>query len=192
MAGFEPPQNLHDPLFSLFSLPMPMGKSESLPPYEEQLMLVDLYFLYFHNQPYSLFHESDFRIRFHTGTLPDYLLLAVMVNSFRFVNNSSTAQERLQIAATFADSAWQSISKDCFSGKDAVNLSIIQTLTLLCIFDFTGEFNFPLSIRGTLEADNIHSWSHPTQLRLGEDRDCCTTRAGFTPYGRTRSVIIRG
>lgn len=144
LASIESSPNPSDPLSSLFSLPRPSNQTQPLPPYNEQLILVDLYFSYFHNQPYSLFHESDFRIRFHTGNVPDYLVLAVMVNSFRFMNDSSFSKERHQTAATLADSAWQVISKDCFSGNGAVDLSVIQSLTLLCIFDFTGNFRPPL------------------------------------------------
>jgi hypothetical protein len=144
LAGIEASPNPSDPLSSLFSLPRPSNQIQPLPPYKEQLILVDLYFSYFHNQPYSLFHESDFRIRFHTGNIPDYLVLAVMVNSFRFMSYSSFSKERLETAATFADSAWQAISNKCFSGNGAVDLSIIQSLTLLCIFDFTSNFHPPL------------------------------------------------
>ncbi|KAL2846380.1 fungal-specific transcription factor domain-containing protein [Aspergillus pseudoustus] len=137
ITGIETPTSSRDPLLSLLSLPKPSAQMHLLPAYDEQLILVDCYFSYFHSQPYSLFHESDFRIRFHTGNVPDHLLLAVMVNALRFVDNSTGIEERLQTAATFADSAWQAINKDCFSGKGVVDLPVIQTLILLCIFDVT-------------------------------------------------------
>lgn len=105
---------------------------------DSQCILVDLYFTYCHNQPYSLFHENNFRERFNTGTLPHAVLLAVLANSSRFANNIAATEARRQQAGGLADRAWHAIKGPCFSGTNTIDISILQALILLCIFDFTG------------------------------------------------------
>lgn len=109
-----------------------------LPSLDRQCILVDLYFTYCHNQPYSLFHENNFRERFTTGTLPHAVLLAVLANSLRFGNHLATTEASRQEAAGLADLAWHAIRGPCFSGTSTIDISILQALILLCIFDFTG------------------------------------------------------
>lgn len=127
-------------LWSLFSSPASPEAISSLPHLDEQLALIENYFSYCHNQPYSLFHEGDFRERFRTGQLENYLILAVIANSARFADSDSSSRQYRKMASGFADAAWQGIITDCFLGTQKVELASVQTLTLLSIFDFTGSF----------------------------------------------------
>ena len=52
------------------------------------LHLVDLYFLYIHDQPHSLFHEPSFKASVASGTVSRIVLLAMMGLSARYLHSS--------------------------------------------------------------------------------------------------------
>lgn len=169
------------------------AQGESLPSLQWQSILVDLYFSYCHNQPYSLFHENTFRHRFNTGALPPPLLLAVVANSSRFANHLPTDKSSPDVAAEFAAAAWNAISATCFAGTETVDITILQTLVLLCIFDFTGLLPCPMySIKPVLRLTVVNSRKISSQCCLGEDRNCCTACPGPQRHRRTERAAVRG
>ncbi|KAH8803719.1 fungal-specific transcription factor domain-containing protein [Xylogone sp. PMI_703] len=101
------------------------------------LSTVDLYFRRCHNQPYSFFHEGNFRHRLSNGLIPDHLLFAVLATAIRFSSNSFFREQTREIAVTYANKSWKSIVSSCFTRNDAVDIMTVQTITLLAIFDFT-------------------------------------------------------
>jgi len=130
-----------------------------LPPLHHQMILVDIYFSYCHGQPYSLFHENNFRERFNSGALAPALLLAVIANSCRFANHLPNHDEEFQDAGELAERAWSAISTNCLAGSGAVDLSVLQTLILLCIFDFTCESVPPASSPASQCSPLCQTWS---------------------------------
>lgn len=101
------------------------------------LETVDTYFSYCHNQPYSLFHEPSFRRDLSQGQVPAYLLLAMLASAVRFSENPFFS-DKDAIAQAYANKSWQSIVSSCFTLNKVDDIRIVQTLTLLSIFDFTG------------------------------------------------------
>ena len=103
------------------------------------LSTIDIYFECCHNQPYSFFHEQNFRDRLFNGSIPDHLLFAVLATATRFSQNQFFKGKTHEAAVTYANKSWKSIVASCFARNDAANIMTVQTITLLAIFDFTGQ-----------------------------------------------------
>lgn len=145
----QPPLTLQDPgyLTGFDMLPWDLHVSQplddavsSLLSTDQQYGLIDLYFSHCHNQPYGLFEEDSFRQRFLATKVPCHLLLAITALSSRFATQQALNANPVDLACRCADLAWQFISPSCFSGADSLDIGVMQTLTLLCIYDFTGTF----------------------------------------------------
>lgn len=106
-----------------------------LPPRDLMLRAINIYFSHCHNQPYCVFHESSFTRQFMEKRVPDHVLFAVLCNCFRFLGTSDDKQQ--QISERYAETAWSLVKSKCFSEEDC-DISTVQTVTLLSIFDFTG------------------------------------------------------
>ncbi|KIW91028.1 uncharacterized protein Z519_07922 [Cladophialophora bantiana CBS 173.52] len=98
---------------------------------------IDAYFKYCHNQPYSFFHEANFRQKYSDGTVPDHLLFAILANAVRFSTESFFGDKIFDFAVAFANQSWKSIVSTCFAANQSADLHTVQTVTLLSIFDFT-------------------------------------------------------
>ncbi|KAH0844014.1 hypothetical protein FOPE_08656 [Fonsecaea pedrosoi] len=108
-----------------------------LAPLPVLLETVDIYFTFCHNQPYSFFHEGNFRDRLSRGEIPDHLLFAVFSNAIRFSGNSFFEHTKEQAATTHANRSWNLIVETCFAANQKADIRTVQTITLLAIFDFT-------------------------------------------------------
>ncbi|KAH8587353.1 fungal-specific transcription factor domain-containing protein [Bisporella sp. PMI_857] len=118
-------------------------KFSVLPPSEVLATLIDVYFSRCHNQPYSFFHEQNFRIRLVEGKIPDYLLFAVMATSLRFSTNLYFQGELQEAAASYARESWSQIVSTWFATESDPNLHICQAITVLSILDFTAGRKHP-------------------------------------------------
>ncbi|KIW23324.1 uncharacterized protein PV07_11532 [Cladophialophora immunda] len=105
--------------------------------------VVDVYFSFCHNQPYSFFHEGNFRRRLALGTLSEHLILAVVAISVRFSTHPYFASRSHEVAVAYATRSWKSVVSNCFTADNPGDISIVQTIALLALFDFTGEANQP-------------------------------------------------
>jgi hypothetical protein len=101
------------------------------------LETVNVFFTYCHNQPYSFFHEVNFRQRLSNGEIPDHLLFAVLANAVRFSENPFF-EDKHDAAVLYANKSWKSIVSSCFATNRVADIRTVQTITLLSIFDFTG------------------------------------------------------
>lgn len=108
--------------------------------------LIDDYFRYSHNQPYSFFHEETFRLKVAAGTVPEYLLQAVIVSSLRFStdqyfgDNIFFTNKRKVTADFFASNSWRVLSSRYVDGDDDCDVGVVQAITLLAIFEFVGAY----------------------------------------------------
>ena len=105
---------------------------------------VDTYFDYCHNQPYSFFHEAHFRRRLSEKTVPTHLLLSIIATAARFCSHPYFAGRVHEASVECANRAWKLIVADCFTGGTGTEISAVQTVALLGLFDFTGR---PYSIQ---------------------------------------------
>ncbi|GAD93729.1 hypothetical protein NECHADRAFT_44766 [Paecilomyces variotii No. 5] len=101
------------------------------------LSTIDTYFKYCHNQPYSFFHEENFRRRLSEGSIPDHLLLAVLATAVRFSEDPFFKGNTWEASTFYANKSWKSIVASCFARNETSNVMTVQTITLLAIFDFT-------------------------------------------------------
>ena len=112
---------------------------QDMPPPRVIADLVNVYFVRVHNQPYSFFHEDNFRQRQADGLLPDYLIFAVLAASLRFSDNPYFNGARLEACAAYASSSWKRIVMAWFVPESDPNIYICQAVTLLSVVDFTGK-----------------------------------------------------
>lgn len=103
------------------------------------LETVDLYFTYCHNQPYSFFHEGEFRRKLSDGKIPDHLLFAALASAVRFSTNPFFGDRTHEVAINYANRSWRSIVSTCFAANQVADIITVQTITLLGLFDFTGK-----------------------------------------------------
>jgi hypothetical protein len=79
--------------------------------------LLDAYFLHHHNQPYSFFHED---------------ICAVAI---RFATDNGP---QTRAASAFSRSSWASVSQLDMDTEGEFDLAVVQSLTLLAVFEYTG------------------------------------------------------
>ena len=96
----------------------------------------DIYFRYCHNQPYSLFHEESFRNRLASNEVPQHLLFAFLASSVRYSEDPYYADKVGAISA-YAVQAWKAMVMP-WNGIET-DISIVQTILLLAIIDYTGK-----------------------------------------------------
>ncbi|RSL78435.1 hypothetical protein CEP51_008198 [Fusarium floridanum] len=99
--------------------------------------VIDSYFTYCKNQPYSFFHEETFRQRLSEQAIPRHLVLAVMAMAVRFCSHPYFSGRALEMSVEYANRSWKLIVSDCFTVGKVAEVSTVQTVALLGLFDFT-------------------------------------------------------
>ncbi|CAK1359061.1 unnamed protein product [Cercospora beticola] len=111
--------------------------SYSLPSSSTFQSILDIYFTFCHNQPYSFFHASSLRQKHFDGQLPEYVICAILATSMRFATGLLASSDCRFSAEACADRAWQLLAPLCFGDLEHGDVSVVQAVTLLSIFDFT-------------------------------------------------------
>ncbi|KAK4631360.1 hypothetical protein CLAFUW4_02429 [Fulvia fulva] len=100
--------------------------------------LIDVYLEYFHNQPYTYFHEATFRQKYDEGRLPEYLVLAFAAMAVRFSNHEMYRGRQQEALTAYANASWQQIFEDSFSYGGHLEYPMVPaTAALLAVVDFT-------------------------------------------------------
>lgn len=110
-------------------------------PVQAFMAVIDAYFHYCHNQPYSFFHEENFRQRLRAQTIPKHLVLTVIAMAVRFCLHPYFAGRVHEASVDYANRAWKLIVSDCFTVGKVAEVSTVQTAALLGLFDFTGRLS---------------------------------------------------
>ncbi|KAK1704218.1 fungal-specific transcription factor domain-containing protein [Colletotrichum lupini] len=118
------------------------GSSQSqtfstFPPDSVTQSLVDTFFQWCHNQPYSYFHEGSFRQKLADGQLSKCVLLAVLASSLRFSEHEYYRDNRSNAIEAYAREAWLSVLGDHMTVEDSCHLEVAQATNILAIIDFT-------------------------------------------------------
>ena len=108
-------------------------------PEEPFIAVIDAYFRFCHNQPYSFFHEENFRQGLRAHMIPKHLVLTVMAVAVRFCPHPYFAGRVHEASVDYANRAWKLIVADCFTVGKVAEVSTVQTVALLGLYDFTGE-----------------------------------------------------
>lgn len=107
-----------------------------LPPIEIIRSAADLYFRYCHNQPYSLFHEANFRNKIELDELPSHLVFALLASTVRYSDDPYFANKNSAVSG-YAHQSWKSIVMPWNGIQSDAELSIVQTILMLAIIDYT-------------------------------------------------------
>ena len=108
------------------------------PPMETIVGAADIYFRYCHNQPYSLFHEESFRNRLASKEVPQHLLFAFLASAVRY-SEDPYYEDKMGAISTYSVQAWKAMVLPWNGIETDVGISIVQTILLLAIIDYTGE-----------------------------------------------------
>ncbi|KAJ5204619.1 uncharacterized protein N7498_005498 [Penicillium cinerascens] len=110
--------------------------NNQLPPPYIVRTAADLYFRYCHNQPYSLFHEGSLRNKIELNELPKHLLLALVASTVRYSSDLFFSDKNAAVSA-YAHQSWKAIVMPWNGIQSDAELSIVQTILLLAIIDYT-------------------------------------------------------
>lgn len=114
--------------------------------------LLDAYFLHHHNQPYSFFHEDHFRQDVSLGLVPDHLTSAICAVAIRFATDNGP---QTRAALAFSRSSWASVSKLDMDAEGQFDLEVVQSLTLLAVYEYTGERHRCQALQFHLDTDSV-------------------------------------
>ncbi|KFX92665.1 hypothetical protein O988_07173 [Pseudogymnoascus sp. VKM F-3808] len=118
-------------------------KYQALPPPQVMSSVIDIYFNRVQNQPYSFFHEKNFRQRLKDDILPDHLKFAVLAAALRFSGDAYYNGEYLEATAAYARKSWTLLVEHWFAAEIDPDIYICQSVTLLAIIDFTAGRRHP-------------------------------------------------
>ncbi|KAF2210006.1 hypothetical protein CERZMDRAFT_113687 [Cercospora zeae-maydis SCOH1-5] len=93
--------------------------------------VLDIYFTFCHNQPYSFFHASSLRRKHFEGLLPEYVICAILASSVRFATGLLASTDCQFSAEECVDRAWQLLAPLCFGDLEHADVSVVQAVTLL-------------------------------------------------------------
>jgi hypothetical protein len=110
---------------------------ETLPPLRTIRSLIDIYFSRVHQQPYSFFFEADFRQRLDNNNIPSHLLFATAALAVRFTNHQYFAGRIHEAAAAYSKQVWQLVLNEHLMVLNNITLSVIQTISILAVVDYT-------------------------------------------------------
>jgi hypothetical protein len=108
-----------------------------LPPTDTLQSLIDTFFLRVHNRPYSYLQETSFRCNLETGSIPNYLLLAIIAASARFSVDEYYAGRTREATEAYARESWVLVLTEHFMVDEHPRIEVIQTLNILAIIDYT-------------------------------------------------------
>jgi hypothetical protein len=98
--------------------------------------IIDDFFKYCHNRPYSYFRERTFRQRHSDKKHPIYLLYAFAATAIKFSPQFSTS-DRYKLVQPYCDKSWTQLTQYAFLPTSELNITLVQTSSLLSVIDFT-------------------------------------------------------
>lgn len=100
--------------------------------------VIDTFFTHVHNQPYSFFQEASFRFKLDDNSLPRCLVLAVLASAVRFSSHGYYAGKTQEATETYSRESWLAVLSDHLTVEENMNLSVVQSMTMLAVADYTG------------------------------------------------------
>lgn len=113
----------------------------SLPPFPVMQSTIDTFFTHVHNQPYSFFQEASFRLKLDSNILPRCLVLAVLASAVRFSTHEFYAGKTQEATEIYARESWLTVLSDHLTVEENMSLSVVQTMNMLAVTDYTGMVN---------------------------------------------------
>ncbi|KAL2834004.1 fungal-specific transcription factor domain-containing protein [Aspergillus pseudoustus] len=97
----------------------------------------EIFFVHYHNKPYTLFHAALFRRKAAAGQIPRYLQFAFIATAVRFSSQLQWKQRKQSTIDSYAQASWEMIMSSPDGLGDSSDVSVIQALALLAIIDAT-------------------------------------------------------
>lgn len=103
------------------------------------LAAIDAYFQACHNYPCTFFDEVRFRTNYACGSIPKFLLLALVASVTRLLLDPWFEDGHSIAARLMTQAAWQQILTDILPDDDASNIELVQATGLLSLLDFKSD-----------------------------------------------------
>ena len=152
--------------------------------------VIDTYFVHVHNQPYSFFQETSFRLKLDSNALPRCLILAILASAIRFSKHAYYDGKKKEATEAYSRESWLTVLSDHLTVEENMNLSVVQAMTMLSVADYTGMiiiwalfvvFSFFIKL-------TFCSWSR--QLWMVENRTRSSDIPGFAINERGRRTVL--
>lgn len=114
----------------------PFGTPSNLPPLDAIMAAADAYFEHCHNRPYSLFHEASLKAKLASGQVPHALVFAILASAARYPTDKSLPS-RSMATTNYAIESWKALVLPWNGIEDCMGISIVQTILLLAVIDYT-------------------------------------------------------
>ncbi|KAJ9604937.1 hypothetical protein H2200_010326 [Cladophialophora chaetospira] len=131
-ASASPPSNIS----SAAVVPITPNDPIQLPSQSMFVGIMDNFFKYCHNQPYSYFQERTFRRQHSDRKHPVYLLYAFAATAIRFSPQLFTGSDRHKLVQPYCDIAWTQLTQYAFHPTSELDITLVQTSSLLSVIDF--------------------------------------------------------
>jgi hypothetical protein len=118
---------------------MSPSKFKTIPSLSTLQALVNVYFKNCHDQPYSFFREDSLRQNLQDGSLPDYLLMALVATTARYSSHPCFENRQKEAIEIYSGGAWHKVLQEVFSSEQILNLQTVQATCLLAVIEFTGK-----------------------------------------------------
>ncbi|KIV78541.1 hypothetical protein PV11_06186 [Exophiala sideris] len=114
---------------------LPQTSFQELPPATVLEDACNTFFQYCHNQPYTFFHEGNFRQRLMNGTWPSYLLFAFLASAMRYSTDPWFDGKHAAAQKEYASNSWKVIVTSGCAVEEGVDTAVVQAISLLAIID---------------------------------------------------------
>ncbi|KAK5045511.1 hypothetical protein LTR84_009129 [Exophiala bonariae] len=128
--------NSHANISSTAVVPITPNDPIQLPSQSMFAGIIDDFFKYCHNQPYSYFRERTFRRQHSHRKLPVYLLYAFAATAIRFSPLFFATNDGDKLVQPYCDIAWTQVTQYAFHPTSELDITLVQTSSLLSVIDF--------------------------------------------------------
>ncbi|KIW81121.1 hypothetical protein Z517_04144 [Fonsecaea pedrosoi CBS 271.37] len=129
-------RSLHSPSVGSTSPQSVQRRSfQELPPISVLENACNTFFQYCHNQPYTFFHEGNFRERLQQGTWPNYLLFAFLASALRYSTDPWFEGKHSDALEEYAAASWRLIVGCGCAVEEGADTAVVQAISLLAVID---------------------------------------------------------
>lgn len=112
------------------------------PPDHIVFAAVDAYFTVCHSKPCTFFHEDKFRQGLDNHDHPQFLLLAIVASTAHLSLDSWFEENQIEAANIIAQTAWTQLLTEVLPHDNANSIAVVQTIGILAMLDFRGQYCF--------------------------------------------------
>jgi hypothetical protein len=167
------------------------SKFRDHPPPPVLATVINDYFSYCHNKPYSLFHEQTFRERLERNEIPEFLLLVLVASGVRYTTHPFFKGDQTIAIEQYSNRSWALVVQRWYAIEEETDLDVVRAMLLHSVVDFTGlltSLSFvPSSTRSIIDALTLNRREASPRLDKDWPYSSYITRSRLN--GRTKYML---